>query len=46
MVNINIEIPEEVHKKIKILSATQGKTLKEIIIETMEEKTKEIKVKL
>jgi hypothetical protein len=46
MPNVNIEIPEETHKKIKILSATQGKTLKEIIIKALEEKAKEIKVKL
>ncbi len=39
MVNINIEIPEEVHKKIKILAALEGKSLKELIIEVLEEST-------
>jgi hypothetical protein len=45
MPNVNIEIPEETHKKIKILSATQGKTLKEIIIKALEESVAEGKDK-
>jgi predicted HicB family RNase H-like nuclease len=41
MVNINIEVPEEVHKKIKILAASQGISLKELIIRALEENTNE-----
>lgn len=37
MVNINIEIPEDVHRKIKILAASEGKSLKDLIIEVLEE---------
>jgi len=37
LVNINIEIPEEVHKKIKILAASQGISLKDLIINALEE---------
>lgn len=37
MVNINIEIPDEIHKKVKILSAMKGITLKEIIVQALEE---------
>lgn len=40
MPNVNIEIPEEVHKKIKILSATEGVSLKELIIKALEEEVK------
>ncbi len=39
MVNINIEVPEDVHKKIKILAATKGKSLKDLIVESLEEST-------
>lgn len=37
MVNINIEIPDELHKKIKINSVTREITLKEYVIKTLEE---------
>ena len=37
MVNINIEIPSETHKKIKILSAMQGIPIKELIVKALEE---------
>jgi hypothetical protein len=36
MVNINIEIPDELHKKIKINSVTLEITLKEYVIKTLE----------
>jgi predicted HicB family RNase H-like nuclease len=39
MVNINIEVPEEIHKKIKILAATKGVSLKDLIVESLEEST-------
>lgn len=39
MVNINIEIPEEVHKRIKILAASKGVSLKELITNALEEST-------
>jgi predicted HicB family RNase H-like nuclease len=37
LVNINLEVPDEIHKKIKILSATQGVPIKELIVKTLEE---------
>ena len=40
MVNINIEVPGEVHKKIKILSAMQGIPIKELIAKALEESVK------
>lgn len=40
MVNINIEVPDDVHKKIKILSAMQGVPIKELIIEVLDESVK------
>jgi predicted HicB family RNase H-like nuclease len=33
-VNINIEVPDEIHKRIKILSAMQDISLKDLIIKT------------
>ncbi len=36
-VNINIEVPDEIHKKIKILSAMQGIPIKELIVKALEE---------
>jgi predicted HicB family RNase H-like nuclease len=38
MANINIEISEELHKKIKIKCAIDEVTLKEFIIKAIEEK--------
>ncbi|MBN1792601.1 toxin-antitoxin system HicB family antitoxin [Candidatus Woesearchaeota archaeon] len=46
MPNINIEVPEEVHKKIKILSASEGISLKDLIVKALEEKSKELKMKV
>ena len=40
MVNINIEINDELHKKIKLKSVIQEKTLKEFIIEELEKRIK------
>ena len=40
MVNINLEVPDEVHKKIKILSAIQGIPIKELIVKALEESVK------
>jgi predicted transcriptional regulator len=37
LVNINLEIPDEIHKKIKILSAMNDRPIKEIIVEALEE---------
>ncbi len=45
MVNINIEISEELHKKVKLASVLKDQTLKEHIIELLEKKAKE-KIKL
>ena len=46
MVNINIEIPEELHKKLKFSCALKDQTLKDHIIRILEEKSKETKPKL
>ncbi|MBN1792602.1 toxin-antitoxin system HicB family antitoxin [Candidatus Woesearchaeota archaeon] len=46
MPNINIEIPEEIHKKIKIIAASEGIPLKELIVKALEEKSKELKMKV
>jgi predicted HicB family RNase H-like nuclease len=40
MVNINIQIPDELHKKIKLIAVKEDKTIKEYIIEVL---TKEAK---
>ena len=46
MVNINIEIPEELHKKLKFSSALKDQTLKDYIVTILEDKSKDIKAKL
>ena len=46
MVNINIEIPEDLHKKIKLASITQDVTLKEYVIRILDKKAKECKTKV
>ena len=38
MVNINFSIPAELHKKLKIKAATQGITLKEFVINSIQKK--------
>lgn len=40
MVNINIIVPDEIHKKIKLLSAMQGTPIKELIVKALEENVK------
>jgi predicted HicB family RNase H-like nuclease len=40
MVNVNIEIPDEIHKKAKLKSVLNELTLKEFIIQSIEEKLK------
>jgi len=46
MVNINIEIPEELHKKIKLDSIKQDMTLKDYVVKVLEKKAKECKTKI
>ena len=41
MTNINVEIPEEVHKKLKVACAMKGISLKQAIIELLEKKVKD-----
>lgn len=41
MPNINIELPDELHKKLKIAAALKGAKIKELISEALEEATKE-----
>lgn len=43
MTNINIEIPDELHKKVKIKCAVDEMTLKEFIVRAVEEKLKQKK---
>jgi len=40
MVNINIAIPDELHKKIKLEAVKKETTLKELIIKYLEEKAR------
>ena len=40
MTNINIEIPDELHKKIKIQCAIDELTLKDFVVVALEEKLK------
>lgn len=46
MVNINIEISDELHRKIKLASIIKDLTLKDYIINVLEKKSKECKAKL
>jgi len=41
LVNINIEIPEDLHRKVKIFCAMQNITLKDFIISTLESTIKQ-----
>ena len=45
MTNINIEIPDELHKKVKIQCAVDETTLKEYIVNALEEKVSKGKTK-
>ena len=40
MVNINIQIPDELHKKIKLVAVEKETTLKEYIIVVLEKSLK------
>jgi len=40
MTNVNIEIPDELHKKVKIQCAIEEKTLKDYLVEALKEKLK------
>ena len=40
MANINIQIPDELHKKIRLEAVKTDMTIKEYIITTLEEKQK------
>ena len=39
MVQVNIPIPEDLHKELKLQAVLQGKTLKQLILERLEEAT-------
>ena len=43
MTNINIEIPDDLHKKMKIQCAVEETTLKEYIVKALEERLKKAK---
>lgn len=36
MVNVNYEIPEELHRSIRIIAAKRGTTIKALLIEALE----------
>lgn len=36
MANINISIPDELHKELRIAAAKEEKTIKQLVIETLE----------
>lgn len=38
MVNINIEIPDDLHKKVKLSAITNDQTLKEYILEKLQKR--------
>lgn len=40
MVNINIEIPSELHRRVKISATINGATLKETIIRALEKRVR------
>ena len=41
MTRVNIELPEELHKKIKVICAMQDITIKELVAEAMEKALEE-----
>jgi hypothetical protein len=46
LVNINIEISEDLHKKLKLASIIKDQSLKDHVIAILEKKSKELKIKL
>ncbi|MFP4524396.1 MAG: hypothetical protein ACLFO2_03750 [Candidatus Woesearchaeota archaeon] len=38
MANINISIPEDLHRNLKIRAATEGKSLKTVVLEGLKRK--------
>jgi hypothetical protein len=46
MVNINIEIPDDLHKKIKTACVMNDMTMKDYILLVLEKKSKECKTKV
>ncbi len=36
MTRVNIELPEELHKKVKVLCAMEDKTIKELVEEVLD----------
>ncbi len=40
MANINIKIPDDIYKKVKLAAIMQDKTVKDFIIERLEQKMK------
>ena len=45
MVNLNITIPDKLHRKLKIDAAMKGQTLKELVIKVIDKEAKQYKVK-
>jgi predicted HicB family RNase H-like nuclease len=39
MVNVNIEIPDELHRRLKIAAVTSDTTMKQLVIELLAEDT-------
>ena len=44
MVNLNMLIPDEVHQKLKLKAIKESKTLKELVVEVLEEAVKNEKI--
>jgi predicted HicB family RNase H-like nuclease len=41
MVNLNITLPDELHKQLKVQAALEGRPLKELVIKALEESVKD-----
>jgi hypothetical protein len=39
MVNVNIEIPDDLHKRLKIASVMDGTTIKQLVIDILREES-------
>ena len=46
MVNVNIEISDELHKKVKLAAIMGDMTLKDYIVSVLDKKSKELKAKI
>jgi predicted HicB family RNase H-like nuclease len=40
MTNINIELPPDIHKKLKLKAVSEGKTIEQLLIEVLNKRVK------